>query len=115
MLKKLIVTLLFISGLQIANAQMYDAFVHKGEVGAAIGLGHYFGDLNTNASINRPKFSAGVYYLKQFNNYIGLKVDGSYSFLAYSDAYSSNLVQKTRNLSFNTDVWEFSLNKTKVG
>ncbi len=92
----------------MANAQMYDAYVHKGELGASIGLGHYFGDLNTNGAINKPKFSAGVYYLKQFNNYAGLKIDGSYTFLAYSDAYSSNIVQRTRNLSFNTDVYELS-------
>ena len=109
MLQRLIITLFFISSLQLCNAQMYEAFVHKGEVGASIGLAHYFGDLNTDASLNRPKFSAGVYYLKQLNNYIGLKVDGSYSFLAYSDAYSSNIAQKTRNLSFNTDVYELSI------
>ena len=109
MLRKFFTILFFIGSLHMAKAQMYDAFVHKGEVGASIGLGHYFGDLNTNASINRPKFSAGVYYLKQFNNYIGLKLNGTYSFLAYSDAYSNNLVQKTRNLSFNTNVYELSL------
>lgn len=109
MLKKLLVTILFISGLQIANAQMYEAYVHKGELGASIGLGHYFGDLNTNGAINKPKFSAGVYYLKQFNNYVGLKLDGSYTFLAYSDANSPNIVQRTRNLSFNTDVYELSV------
>lgn len=109
MLKKLIVTIFFITALQIAKAQMYEAFVHKGEVGASIGLGHYFGDLNINSSINRPKFSGGVYYLKQFNNYIGLRLNGSYSFLAYSDVYNKNLVIKTRNLSFNTDVYELSV------
>lgn len=109
MLKKLIVTVFLISVLQIANAQMYEAYVHKGEVGVSIGLAHYFGDLNTDASINRPKFSAGVYYLKQFNNYIGLKINGTYAFLAYSDAYSTNVVQRTRNLSFNTDVYELSV------
>ncbi len=109
MLKKIIVTIVFINALLLTKAQMYDAYVHKGELGASVGLGHYFGDLNTNGAINRPKFSAGVYYLKQFNNYVGLKVDGSYTFLAYSDAYSPNIVQRTRNLSFNTDVYELSV------
>lgn len=109
MLKKIIVIVIFISTLQAASAQMYDAYVHKGELGASIGLGHYFGDLNTSAAINKPKFSAGVYYLKQFNGYVGMKIDGSYTFLGYSDANSPNVVQRARNLSFNTDVYELSV------
>lgn len=109
MLKRIVGIIVFISALQVANAQMYDAYVHKGELGASIGLGHYFGDLNTNAAINKPKFSAGVYYLKQFNGYVGMKIDGSYTFLGYSDANSPNVVQRTRNLSFNTDVYELSV------
>ncbi len=91
------------------QAQMLESFVHKGEVGASIGLGSYFGDINNTASLARPKFSAGVFYRKQFNNYVGLKVAGSYSFLGYSDSYSKNPVQRLRNLSFNTDVWELSV------
>ena len=109
MIKQLITIIVFVAGLQQANAQMYDAYVHKGEIGGSIGLAHYFGDLNTNAAINKPKFSAGVYYLKQFNNYIGLKVNGTYAFLAYSDKDNANIVQRTRNLSFNTDVYELSV------
>ena len=91
-----------------ANAQ-YESNVHQGEFGAAIGLAHYFGDLNTNASLNRPKFSAGLFFVKQFNNYVGIKLGADYAFLAYSDVYSKNDVQKRRNLSFNTNVWEASL------
>lgn len=94
----------------LGKAQMYDAFVHQGEFGVGIGLGHYFGDLNNTASINRPKFSAGVFYSKQFNNYISVRVSGDYAFLGYSDQYSSNPVQQRRNLSFNSNVWEISVN-----
>ena len=91
-----------------ANAQ-YESYVHQGEFGAAIGLGHYFGDLNTSAALNRPKFSGGLFFIKQFNNYVGVKLGADYAFLAYSDVYSKNDVQKRRNLSFNTNVWEASL------
>lgn len=92
----------------LLHAQMYDAFIHSGELGVGIGLGHYFGDLNTTASISHPKFSMGVFYSKQFNNYISLKVAGNYTELGYSDVYSNNPVQRTRNLSFNTNLWEVS-------
>src|SRR5215813_3560465 len=92
-----------------ANAQLYQSNIHQGEFGAAIGLGHYFGDLNTTASLRRPKFSAGIFFIKQFNTYIGLKIAGDYAFLGYSDVYSKNDVEKRRNLSFNSNVWEASL------
>jgi len=87
----------------------YESNIHQGEFGAAIGLAHYYGDLNTSAAMNRPKFSGGLFFIKQFNNYVGVKIGADYAFLAYSDTYSKNETQKRRNLSFNTNVWEASL------
>ncbi|MEP6465892.1 MAG: DUF6089 family protein [Parafilimonas sp.] len=88
---------------------LYDSYKNEGEFGVAIGGAHYFGDLNTSAALNRPKFSGGIYFIKQFNNYVGLRISGDYAFLAYSDIYSKNQTQQRRNLSFNTNVWELSL------
>jgi hypothetical protein len=109
MLKRTV--LAFIVGIAAvrADAQLYESNVHQGEFGAAIGLAHYFGDLNTRAAINRPKFSGGIFFIKQFNTYIGIKIAGDYAFLGYSDVYSKNEVQKRRNLSFNTNIYEASL------
>ena len=92
-----------------ANAQLYESNIHQGEFGAAIGLGHYFGDLNTTASVRRPKFSAGMFFLKQINTYIGVKLSADYAFLGYSDVYSKNPVEHQRNLSFNSNVWEAAI------
>ncbi len=91
------------------DAQEYASFKPEGEVGLSVGLSHYFGDLDANASLRRPKFAAGAYYTKELNNYIGIKIAGNYAFLAYSDIYSDNAVQRERNLSFNTNIWEFSV------
>ena len=88
---------------------MYESNVRQGEFGLAIGAGHYFGDLNTRAALNRPKFSAGAFYIKQFNNYVGLKIAANYARLGYSDIYSKNETQHRRNLSFNSNIWEFSV------
>lgn len=109
MLRK-IVTVLMISfiGLQV-NSQILNSYVQEGEFGIAVGGGHYFGDLNTRAAINRPKISAGIFFTKQFSNYIGLKVSANYARLGYSDIYSKNETQKLRNLSFNSNIWEVSL------
>ncbi len=87
----------------------YASYKQEGEFGIGVGLNHYFGDLDPTVALNHPKFTAGVYFLKQFNNYMGIKVAGNYAFLAYADKYSSNDAQLTRNLSFNTDLYEFSV------
>jgi len=78
-------------------------------VGISAGVAHYFGDLNTRAAINRPKPVVGLFFRKQFGSYIGLKVSGHYAQLGYSDIYSKNEVQRTRNLSFNTNIFELSV------
>jgi hypothetical protein len=93
-----------------SNAQDMNSYVQQGEFGIAVGGAHYFGDLNTRAALNRPKLSAGVFFLKQFNNYIGLKVGANFARLGYSDVYSdNNEFQKRRNLSFNSNIWEFAV------
>ena len=92
-----------------SHAQVMNSYVQEGEFGVAVGAGHYFGDLNTRAALNRPKFSAGVFFRKQFSNYIGLKIGVNYARLGYSDVYSKNETQQRRNLSFNTNLWEFAV------
>lgn len=92
-----------------SRAQDMNSYVQEGEFGVALGGAHYFGDINTRASLKRPKFSAGVFFRKQFGNYVGLKVAANYAQLGFSDTYSDNEVQRTRNLSFNTNLWEFSV------
>lgn len=87
---------------------MYSSYKPEGEFGLSAGLDHYFGDLNTTGSLKRPKFCAGAYYIKELNNYVGIRVSANYAFLAYSDIYSSNVVEQRRNLSFNTSIWEFA-------
>lgn len=91
-----------------ANAQTYE-YVQKGEFGITAGLAHYLGDLNTRAGINRPKPAVGAFFRKAFGNYVGLRISAHFLQLGYSDTYSKNDFQKTRNLSFNSNVWEIAL------
>ncbi len=84
-------------------------YVQDGEFGISAGAAHYFGDLNTRAGLNRPKPALGVFFRKQFGNYIGARLSGHFAQLGYSDKYSSNSYQQTRNLSFNTNIWEIAL------
>ena len=110
MLKKIVILIFTVCcGTVYGQTSLYDSYHNDGEFGIGVGLGHYFGDLNTNAALNRPKFSGGIFFIKQFNNYIGLRISGDYAFLGYSDIYSKNETQLRRNLSFNTNLWELSL------
>ena len=109
---KIAALILLISITGNANAQRSNdnlEYVQKGEFGITAGLAHYFGDLNTRASISRPKPALGAFFRKQFGNYVGLRLSAHYAQLGYSDNYSSNEYQKTRNLSFNSNIWEVAL------
>ncbi|MEO5999302.1 MAG: DUF6089 family protein [Chitinophagaceae bacterium] len=90
------------------NAQ-YQSTVQEGEFGISAGAAHYFGDLNTRARVNRPKPAVGIFFRKQFGNYIGLRVSAHYAQLGYSDVYSTNEFQQRRNLSFNSNIWELAV------
>ncbi|MBL7709500.1 MAG: outer membrane beta-barrel protein [Chitinophagaceae bacterium] len=92
------------------NAQSQYAVRQEGEFGVGLGAGHYFGDLNTRAWLNRSKMAASVFFRKNFGNYIAARIGVSYARLGYSDIYNThNEYMYRRNLSFNSNVWELAL------
>jgi hypothetical protein len=104
----LLLTVLISSSL-FASAQP-EAVIQEGEFGVGLGAAHYFGDLNTRAKVNRPKLAATAFFRKNFGNYIAVRVGASYAQLGYSDIYNEhNEYMKARNLSFNTNVWELTV------
>ena len=106
-MKKLLAALIICSPMFL-SAQ--DGFVQEGEFGFGVGAAHYFGDLNTRARLNRPKLAATAFYRKNLGNYIALRLGGTFAQLGYSDKYNTqNSFMQSRNLSFNTNVWEFAL------
>jgi len=107
-MKKSILTIFFIGSLLVKTTAQ-DMYEQIGEFGITAGVGHYFGDLNTRAQVNRPKPALGIFFKKQFNNYLGVRLSAHYAQLGYSDIYSKNDFQKRRNLSFNSDIFEIAL------
>ena len=65
---KKIALFLALLGLTAAKAQLLESNVVNGEVGISVGAAHYFGDLNTRASVNRPKPVIGLMFRKQFGS-----------------------------------------------
>jgi hypothetical protein len=107
---KFLAIIVLIFSFTSAKAQyQYLEYVQKGEVGVTVGAAHYFGDLNTRAGLNRPKPAVGIYFRKQFGNYVAARLSAHYAQVGYSDTYSKNDYQKTRNLSFNSNIWELAL------
>jgi len=91
------------------HAQL-ESTVQEGEFGISAGAAHYFGDLNPDIHLNRPKLAVGVFFRKQFGNYIAARVSGHFAQLGYSDIYNTqNEFEHRRNLSFNTNIWELAL------
>lgn len=111
MMKKIAAAvLLFVifSGPKSLKAQ--DAIVQEGEFGVGVGAAHYFGDLNTRAQFNRPKMAATLFFRKNFSNYIAGRIGASFARVGYSDRYNDhNEYMRRRNLSFNSNIWELSL------
>ncbi len=105
MIKKIFPLALVLLIAHAANAQSEEN-VQVGEFGVTFGAAHYFGDLNTRARFNRPKPALGLYFRKQFGNYVGVRLAAHYAQIGYSDVYSNNEYHQTRNLSFNSNIWE---------
>lgn len=58
-------------------------FAQRGfEVGAGLGVGYYFGDLNTNYSLAAPGPAGTLIARYNFNNRISLKFSGNYGFFS---------------------------------
>jgi hypothetical protein len=109
---KIAALILLISVTVNVNAQRRNdnlEYVQKGEFGITAGLAHYFGDLNTRASVSRPKPAIGAFFRKQFGNYVGVRLSAHYAQVGFSDIYSKNDYQKKRNLSFNSNIWEVAI------
>ena len=112
MMKKIITITLVFTVLTGCFSQLkaQESVVQEGEFGIGLGGSHYFGDLNTRASLNRPKLAASVFFRKNLGNYIAVRLGASFAQLGYSDKYNDfNKQMFSRNLSFNSKVWELSL------
>ena len=111
-MKKLIAIISFSLLAAFSGNQLYAQYAvrQEGEFGIGLGVAHYFGDLNTRARLNRAKLATSVFFRKNFGNYIALRVGASFAQLGYSDIYNKhNTYMYSRNLSFNSKVWELAL------
>ncbi len=92
------------------NLFAQNSVIQEGEFGVGIGAAHYFGDLNPRLQFNRSKVAAGIFFRKNFSNYVALRIGASFAEIGYSDIYNKdNEYMFRRNLSFNSNIWELAL------
>jgi Domain of unknown function (DUF6089) len=112
MTKKIIAVVAFFAAafFSASSLKAQNAVVQEGEFGFGIGAAQYFGDLNTRAWLNTPKIAGTIFFRKNMGNYIAIRIGASFAQLGYSDQYNTrNAYMYSRNLSFNTKVWELTL------
>ena len=79
------------------------------EVGGLIGAGHYFGDLNTDLSLNDPGLAVGVLARYNFSNRWSTRLMLGYTKVSAFDNDSRNVFEQARNLHFRSDVIDGAL------
>jgi hypothetical protein len=87
-----------------------NAVVQEGEFGFGVGCRSLFRRPEYPRPCKQAQDGGHRFLRKNFGNYIALRVGVSFAQLGYSDQYNSyNTYMYSRNLSFNTKVWELAL------
>lgn len=91
-----------------SNELTAQQYYQSTEFGLGVGGSHYFGDLNPNFGFKQPALAFTALYRKNFNPYISISGNLTYTRIGYKDAYSDNFFQKSRNLSFHSNILELA-------
>ncbi len=78
------------------------------ELGISGGGAGYMGDLNQDNPLQISGFSAGIYGKRNFNQYVGVRLNYTYGQIQAKDANSANPQFVERNLAFKTSLNELS-------
>lgn len=98
--------LVLLLGSSVSRAQLFYAGT---EYGISLGGSQYFGDLNDKYGFKFIRPVGGVFIRHLLTPYIAIRGNASYTRIGYSDALTDNAFYKTRNLSFQSDIFELSV------
>ncbi len=79
------------------------------EAGPWVGAAVYFGDLNTDFRLNRTNIAGGISGRYNFNHRLAAKGSLNYGRIEAYDSDSDNPFEVNRNLSFQNNIWEGTL------
>lgn len=89
------------------TAQHLSLVENRGEVGIMGGASFYSGDIASDILFYKPNF--GVFYKKQLNDYVGLRLNYEYISIGANDIQSANYYQFKRGLNFTRTAHDVSL------
>ncbi len=78
------------------------------EFGGYLGASHYFGDLNTDFSLNDPGVTIGILGRYNFNERTAIKLTGTVAQVSAYDFDSNNTFEQRRNLNFKSQILDAS-------
>lgn len=78
------------------------------ELGGWLGTSLYNGDLNTEINLRNPGLALGIISRYNFNSRICYKASLNYGRVGADDSKSSNNFERNRNLSFRSNIYDFS-------
>lgn len=93
----------------VAGKLSAQTFYSASEYGISAGGAQYFGDLNDKYGFKFVRPAGGVFARLHLNPYISARATLSYAMVGYDDKFSDNPFNKKRNLSFRSDIFEFSV------
>lgn len=89
------------------SAQHLSLVENKGEIGVMGGATFYRGDIATDILFYKPNL--GVFYKKQLNDYVGLRLNYEYISIGANDIQSNNFYERNRGLYFTRTAHDVSL------
>ena len=81
----------------------------KHEAGFLIGGSNYFGDINTNYGFRYSRPAGTIFYRYNLSKYVSFRASGSYGRVGGSDEFVDKPYQQVRNLSFNSNIFESTI------
>ena len=79
------------------------------ELGGWLGTSYYFGDLKTEFKFDEPSLAGGLNFRYNFNERLCAKASLNYARIHADDANSTNTFERNRNLSFRSNIFDFSI------
>jgi opacity protein-like surface antigen len=104
---KNIFTLLGLLFVNLVSAQYIQLIDNRGEIGIMGGGTYYRGDIATDQLFYKP--NAGLFYKKQLNDYVGIRLTYEYIALGANDAQSLNPYEVSRGFYFEKKAHDVSL------
>ena len=85
------------------------SFSQRGiEIGSWLGVGYYFGDLNTEFDLSKPGLAGGIIGRYNFNSRISLRLGGNFAQLRADDLDSDNDFERRRGINLTNNIFEIA-------